>query len=155
MIQGIVISSSFFFFFFCLFVFKSCLQPSLKLGLLLSFQLCWVFVTEHVLFSFFFFCASRIYFFFCCVQACHCSDFSCGAQALECTVSVVVVYGLSCSVACGIFLEKGLNPCSHALAGGFLTMRPSEKSLKWFLMGDNDFINTNTHTHTHTNVCIF
>ena len=25
--------------------------------------------------------------------------------------SVVVVHGLSCSVACGIFLEQGLNPC--------------------------------------------
>ena len=26
--------------------------------------------------------------------------------------SVVVVYSLSCSTACGIFLDQGLNPCS-------------------------------------------
>ena len=25
--------------------------------------------------------------------------------------SVVVAHGLSCSVACGIFLDQGLNPC--------------------------------------------
>ena len=27
------------------------------------------------------------------------------------TVSVVVAYGLSCSKACGIFLDQGWNPC--------------------------------------------
>ena len=41
-----------------------------------------------------------------------------GAQAsvvvalrLWSTVSVVVAHGLSCSTACGIFLDQGLNPC--------------------------------------------
>ena len=29
----------------------------------------------------------------------------------RCTGSVVVVHGLSCSVACGIFLDQGSNPC--------------------------------------------
>ena len=43
---------------------------------------------------------------------------SCGAQAshfggffLQFTVSVVMEQGLSCSVACGIFPDQGLNPC--------------------------------------------
>ena len=47
----------------------------------------------------------------------------CGAQALGVwalvvvapglysTGSVVVAHGLSCSAACGIFLDQGLNPC--------------------------------------------
>ena len=30
-----------------------------------------------------------------------------------------MAHGLSCSVACGIFLAQGLNPVSPALAGGF------------------------------------
>ena len=33
---------------------------------------------------------------------------SCGSQV---TGSVVVVHGLSCSAACGIFLDQGWNPC--------------------------------------------
>ena len=33
---------------------------------------------------------------------------ACGLQS---TGSVVVAHGLSCSVACGIFLDQGLNPC--------------------------------------------
>ena len=32
-------------------------------------------------------------------------------RELQSTGSVVVVHGLSCSVACGIFPEQGLNPC--------------------------------------------
>ena len=35
----------------------------------------------------------------------------CGAQALAHSASVVVAYGLSCSAACGIFLDQGLNLC--------------------------------------------
>ena len=48
----------------------------------------------------------------CGVQASHCSGFSHGgAQALECKqASVVVVHGLSCPMACGIFPHQGLNP---------------------------------------------
>ena len=60
----------------------------------------------------------------CSVQASHCGGFSCcGAQALgawasvvvACRLqnagSVVVAHGLSCSAACGIFLDQGLNLC--------------------------------------------
>ena len=32
-------------------------------------------------------------------------------QFLGCVGSVVVVHGLSCSVAYGIFLDQGANPC--------------------------------------------
>ena len=33
------------------------------------------------------------------------------APGLSCAAWVIVVHGLSCSVACGILLEQGLNPC--------------------------------------------
>jgi len=33
------------------------------------------------------------------------------APRLQSIGSVVVAHGLSCSVACGIFLDQGLNPC--------------------------------------------
>ena len=33
------------------------------------------------------------------------------ARGLQSAGSVVVVHGLSCSVACGIFLDQGSNPC--------------------------------------------
>ena len=43
----------------------------------------------------------------CGVWAFHCGGFSCcGARG-----SVVVVLGLSCPMACGIFLDRGLSPC--------------------------------------------
>ena len=44
---------------------------------------------------------------YCSVQASHCS----GAQAVSRQASVVVTQGLSCSEACGIFLDQGLNLC--------------------------------------------
>ena len=68
----------------------------------------------------------------CGAWASHCSGFSCcGAQALgvwasgfvahrlsscslwalECAGSVVVAHRFSCSAVCGIFLDKGSNPC--------------------------------------------
>ena len=64
----------------------------------------------------------------CCVQASHCGGFSlrwllllrsmgsrlfscCGARALGSRASVVMAHRLSCSVACGIFTDRGLNPC--------------------------------------------
>ena len=46
--------------------------------------------------------------------------------------SVVVAHGLSCSAACGIFPDQGLNPCP-ALAGGFLTTAPPGKSTQYSL----------------------
>ena len=42
------------------------------------------------------------------VWAFHCSGFSCRTWALG---SVVAAFRLSCSMACGIFSEQGLNPC--------------------------------------------
>ena len=36
----------------------------------------------------------------------------------------VVVHGLSCSTACGIFPDQGSNSFSPALAGGFVTTAP-------------------------------
>ena len=61
----------------------------------------------------------------CCgAQASHCSGFSCcGAWALgarasvivalefQSVGSVIVVHGLSCSAACGIFMDQSSNPC--------------------------------------------
>ena len=48
----------------------------------------------------------------CSVWASHCNGFSCcRAQALGHAGSVVVVHGLSCPVACGIFLDQWLNLC--------------------------------------------
>ena len=41
--------------------------------------------------------------------------------------------GLSCSVACGIFLGQGSNLCPPALVGGFLTTAPPGKSQTRFL----------------------
>ena len=49
----------------------------------------------------------------CGVQASRCSGFSCcRARALGPWASVLVARGLSCSMACGIFPDQGLNPCS-------------------------------------------
>ena len=52
-------------------------------------------------------CGERGLLSSCSVMASHCSGFSCcGALG-----SVVVAYGLSCPVACWIFLDQGSNPC--------------------------------------------
>ena len=60
--------------------------------------------------------------------ASHCDGFSrCRVQALGTWVSVVVAHGLSCSEACGIFSDQGLNS-SPALAGRFLPTEPPGKS---------------------------
>ena len=58
----------------------------------------------------------------CSARASHCSGFSrCEAWALGCVGSVVGAHGLSCPVACGIFLEQGSNPCPlHWQAGAQL-----------------------------------
>ena len=55
---------------------------------------------------------------------------SCGAQALECSGSVVAASGLSCLMVCGILIARpGTEPASHALEGRFLNSGPPEKSL--------------------------
>ena len=49
----------------------------------------------------------------CGAQASHCGGLSCcRTRALGPWASVVVAGGLSCSMACGIFPDQGLNPCS-------------------------------------------
>ena len=72
----------------------------------------------------------------CSAQACHCSGYSCGAQVLSTpdsevvtpqllsTGSVVVVHGLGCSTARGIFPDQGSNLCLLHLAGRFFTTEP-------------------------------
>ena len=42
-------------------------------------------------------------------------------------------HGLSCSAACGIFLEPGMGPAFPALAGEFPTTGPPAKSLSVLL----------------------
>ena len=54
------------------------------------------------------------------------------AYGLQSAGSVVVVHGLSCSVACGIFPRPGFKSMSPALAGGFLTIAPPGKSERYF-----------------------
>ena len=45
----------------------------------------------------------------------------CGLQQLHHVGSVTVVHGLSCSVACEVFLDQGLNPCPlHWLTDSYL-----------------------------------
>ena len=63
------------------------------------------------------------------------------AQGIKTAGSVAVEHGLSCSMACGLFLDQGLNPCllpwqvdslplSHrgSPEGGFLITGPLGKS---------------------------
>ena len=80
--------------------------------LFIYFWLCWVFVAARVFSS----CGAR---------ASHCSEFSCcrapgsrahGLQQLQLPGSgaqnlIVVALRLSCSEACGVFLDQGLNTC--------------------------------------------
>ena len=48
----------------------------------------------------------------CGARVSHCGGFSCcGAQAVGAQASVVVAHGVSCSMACGIFLYQGSNTC--------------------------------------------
>ena len=71
----------------------------------------------------------------CSVRASHCDGFSRAVWALGLPDfssfgfpgSIVSVHRLSCSEACVIFLDQGLNPMSPALAGGFFTIEPPGK----------------------------
>ena len=51
----------------------------------------------------------------------------CGAQAVELRASVVVALRLSCSVACGIFPDRGSNPCPRLWPAALNLPRPSGK----------------------------
>ena len=95
------------------------LPPGFFLKFYLYIWLCWVLVVQMGSLSLFFF------FWLCWVftpscgfslllrcSASHRGGFSCcGARALECMGSVVVVHGLSRPTACGTLLEQGLNLC--------------------------------------------
>ena len=48
--------------------------------------------------------------------------------------SVVVAHGPTCSTACGIFPDQGLEPVSPALAGRFSTTAPPGKPLSLVLI---------------------
>ena len=75
------------------------------------FWLCWVFVV-HQLFSSRSARASHCRGFLCCgAQTLERQDFSSRAAQAESVGLVVVALGLSCSTACGIFLDQVSNPC--------------------------------------------
>ena len=52
------------------------------------------------------------------------------AHGPQSTGSTVVAHGLSCSEACGIFLDQRSNPWSPAMVGRFLCSIPPGKSSK-------------------------
>ena len=61
--------------------------------------------------------------FSCCrAQALGCGPLVVAAHGLESTGSVVMAQGLSCSMASGIFLDQGLNPCLSHQQADFLLL---------------------------------
>ena len=52
------------------------------------------------------------------------------------TSSIVVVRGLRCSEACGIFLDQGSNPCLQHWPGRFPTTRPPTPRESLLKVGD-------------------
>ena len=87
---------------------------------LFNFWQCWVFIAHR----FFSSCGEQGLFCSCSAWTSHCGGFSCCiawalghvgsgvvAPRLWGTASVVVAHELSCSKACGIFLNQGSNPC--------------------------------------------
>ena len=106
--------------------------------LLFIFWLFWVLVTVYGLYL-----GATLHFS---KWASHCGGFSYRAQALghesfgsyclqtlKTTDSVVVVHRLSCSVACGTFLDLGLNLYLLHWRSGLLTPGPPKKSPdRWF-----------------------
>ena len=109
-----------------LFIYLTVLGLSCPDGISLSFffffWLCWVF-TPSCGFSLLLRCSAS-----------HRGGFSCcGARALECMGSVVVVHGLSRATACGTLLEQGLNLCPlHWWADSLpLSHHGSLKGLCW------------------------
>ena len=50
-------------------------------------------------------------------------------RGLYSTGLVVLVHGLSCSAACGVFPDQGLNRCPPAFQGRFISAGPPGKSL--------------------------
>ena len=106
--------------------------------LFISFWLCWVFVATQA------FLQLRRVRAPLQLWSSHCGGFSCcRAWALRCTgfsscdtqapqlqllgSRAQAAHGLSCSMACEIFLGQGLNLCFLHLAGGFFTSEPLRK----------------------------
>ena len=71
----------------------------------------------------------------------------CGARALGAGASVVVAHGLSCFMACGIFPDRGTNPCPPALADGFLTTVPPGKPCSKIFNHSFNFITCDWSVH--------
>ena len=64
----------------------------------------------------------------------HTNILSCGAQAPDCTGSVLVAQGLGCLVACEILVPwSGIEPTSLTSQGRFSTTLPPGKSRNQFL----------------------
>ena len=81
--------------------------------LFIDFWLCWVFVAVRELGLFFVVVCGLLT-----AVASRCGAWALGLRAsvvvahgLQSAGSVVVAHGLNCSVACGNFLDHGLNPC--------------------------------------------
>ena len=49
-------------------------------------------------------------------------------HGLQSEGSVTAAHGLHCPLACGIFLDQGLNPCPLHLAGRYFTIKPPEST---------------------------
>ena len=63
---------------------------------------------------------------------------SCSSQALEHRLNSCSIHGLSCSKACGIFLESAIKSVSRALASGFFFFFffhhwATREAWQWFL----------------------
>ena len=90
------------------FVFVLLLLP-LLFYFYLIFCLLWVFVAAHGFSSS---CNEQGLLSVCSAQASPCGGCSCsGAQAPGCAGFSSCVHRLSCTTACGIFPDQGLNPC--------------------------------------------
>ena len=84
----------------------------------------------------------------------HCSSFSllglrsCGSQALS-TSPIIMAHGLSCSGACGIFLDQGSNPCLLRWQADSLPLshQESPKFLLLFIGGFLFYVKTSQVNH--------
>ena len=107
--------------------------------LYIYFWLCGVFVAVHGLSLV---AMSRSYFLMWeSVRASPCGFSVCRAGPWGLQASVLVLCGLSCSMACGLFPDQGSEPTSPALAGGLLTTGPPGKSVEcvFFIWMDTDY----------------
>ena len=71
--------------------------------------------------------------------ASHCRGLSLRSVGSRRAGSVVVVHGLSCSAACGIFLDQGSNPCPLHRQADSQPLRHEGSLLFYFLIKQNSF----------------